>query len=167
MAKTTYDIGLALRPKKPDKKTFAEYVEITELNVKNAIITGRIIYQIKTNYVHQKVSNEVSIFGDEYSKVALGYEVVSFFDIPPRFTKGWWMMPNYPWDLKHPYVDGKTHYKVFWDSDWEYDEWSNRFKVIQKEPVQRMLKISEYIKLDTDTKLYIKPTDPILTYIKD
>ena len=151
-----FDIGLAKQPEKPNTETIRDFIEITESNIKNAIITGRIIYTIETNVKIVKKT------------ISSNYNIVHFLDIKPRFTKGWWKMPYFPWDKKHPYSLGKEHFRMFWPEDWDYESWTEQFKVFNfNYKKQEFIKMSEFIKLKGNKRLYLKPTDPILTYYKE
>ena len=72
-----------------------------------------------------------------------------FFTIDPCFTKGWWKIPFAPFFKK----DVK-HYRVYFNNDIPRVKWAKDFNSI----------ITKHVE---SGELYIKPTDPILTYIKE
>lgn len=112
MAKNKGDIGLS---KKPDvhistSLSLQGFVLITEDNRKQAVVIGRIFYNLT-------VKNGKNILG-------------GFWHIWPCMKKGWVHHPYYPWDFEHPYIKdtGRTHWKFYQEKDDNYIKWVRTFK---------------------------------------
>lgn len=71
------------------------------------------------------------------------------FTIDPCLLKGWW---KWPW---MPYMKNKaSHFKVYVDADGSRDEWAGNYRFLLESHMAK-------------GELYIKQSDPILTYIKE
>jgi hypothetical protein len=77
----------------------------------------------------------------------LNYMYRGAMSIDPCIEKGWILYPKKPWE-------GTGHYRVFFPQDMDYDEWKDTYKKL----------LDNYI---ANKELYIKTTDPILTYLKE
>jgi predicted metalloenzyme YecM len=80
------------------KNGINEFIAVNELNRKNAIVLGRILYVITLNGSTNQFRGT--------------------FSIDPRFTKGWWKYPAKPWENNFP-----GHARVFMPEDMEYEHW--------------------------------------------
>lgn len=69
----------------------------------------------------------------------------------PRFTKGHILYPYRPWDIIPKDVPNKTHYRVYIYEETDYHTWVTQNKAL-------------FDKHISEGTLFIKPTDPILTY---
>lgn len=76
------------------------------------------------------------------------------FSIDPLRLKGKWEWPMMPFLPKPKEYAKKTTFRVTFDTDQSRDEWAAYYKKT----------IDKYLESGT---LYIKPSDPILTYIKE
>lgn len=151
MEKKKVDMGLSFKPKVPGKGFLKEFVRVTESNKNNAFVTGRIVYIIKS--VYGKVQSKASIFEeDEYDfDKPLKNDLVGFVSVRPQTMQvGYWNIPNFPWDLKHPYVNGKSHWKAYFDSE-----------LVRGDDFGVSVTLNDDIK---NKMIYIKPSDPILKY---
>lgn len=125
MAKAKFDIGLSLKPKMP--KNLEGFVLITPENRKTAIVIGRILYTIHKG------------------------KLVNYDKIGPCFKRGWYEIPHFPWNTEHPYVQGKTHFKMWSGEESNFNAWKDMWK----DTIDKGI---------ADKTLYIRLTDPILTY---
>jgi hypothetical protein len=124
------DISILNPPSIPSKGILPnDFVLITEQNRTNAIQIGRILYYIEIN------PNKIT-----------GYTIIN-----PCLTKGWRKIPNCPFELEHPYINGKTHWNCFFDENMNYDYWAKTWKIIIDSGIEKK-------------NLYIRITDPILIY---
>jgi len=130
MAKKKGDIGLARQPKIETRISLSDqgFVLVTPENRKQAVVIGRIFYKI-----------------DDKNNC------IGHFQIIPLRKKGWVNVPNYPWDMDHPYINGKTHWKYFNEEDENHILWVKR----NKDQIDKGIE---------NKNLYIKTSDPILTY---
>lgn len=124
------DIGLGNEPKIDPTKPLRDqgFILVTDENRKNAVKIGRIFYTIEIGSKKNKLLN--------------------FFQIYPCFKKGWYNVANFPWDLSHPYTNGKKHWKVYYNEDSNYYEWAARFKWLIDRSINK--------------NLYFNINDPIL-----
>lgn len=76
------------------------------------------------------------------------YQFCGTMSVDPRFTKGWFGYPLKPWQTGFP-----GHQRIFMPEDMDYNDWKNNNDKI----------ISAHIE---SKELYIKPSDPILTFKK-
>lgn len=113
---------------------FKEMVPVTELNRKNAIVQGRMVYIIEPE-----------------TKSMSRY--CGFITICPRYTKGEWLWPLEPFLPRWPEHKDKTHYKIYFDCDQDYEKYKNDYKIL----IDRGI---------ANKTLYINPKDPILTFFK-
>lgn len=107
MAPTKKTNNYNVAPWEMKRDALKDFVLITDLNRKNAIVVGRIYYNIE-------LAGSKHIFG--------GAGVVR-----PRLKKGEWLWPHYPWSIIPNNVQNKTHFNVFYDKEEDYDEWNNFF----------------------------------------
>lgn len=108
------------------------FIAVTEINRKNAVVIGRILYFIQQAGMH--------------------YTYMGFMTVDPCYFKGWWRWPFVPFA---PNIGGKIkHFRVFLDNDKSRDEWAVEYKLIIDNAILK-------------NELFIKPTDPILTYTKE
>lgn len=73
--------------------------------------------------------------------------------ITPCLPKGWWLIPHEPWVKVPRDVQNKTHWNCYLESGMDEEAWAKNNKYL----------IDRGIELKT---MYIKPSDPILTYIQ-
>ena len=69
--------------------------------------------------------------------------------IDPCFVQGWFKYPLKPWQSGYP-----SHTRVYMNANMDYNVWASENKIL----------IDRYI---NEKVLYLKPTDPILTYYKE
>lgn len=82
------------------------------------------------------------------------YRYCGFITVQPCFFIGWWQMPIEPFIPRDAKFKSKTHWKVYLDKNKNRDEWGSEYKTL----FDRLIK---------DKELYIKQSDPILTFIKE
>lgn len=111
------------------KNEINDFSLVTEINRKNAIVQGRILYVIQR---------------EGRAPVYCG-----FFTIDPCFTKGWWKVPCKPFEKKD-----EAHRRTFIHEDIVRAKWASEYKSL----------LDLHIK---NEQLFIKSTDPILTYHKE
>jgi hypothetical protein len=103
MAKNNFSAG----PWELKKGDIDNFVLVTEVNRKNAIVQGRILYFID----RRKTFNGTIL-------------------IAPCLTKGYWRYPHYPWAIIPNDVQNKTHYRVYVDKGEDYNEWILTYKTL-------------------------------------
>lgn len=155
------DVGLALTFRLQETGPLHDFVEITSVNIRKVMCIGRIIYHIKTEVGHDK----------KLRASTRRNTLLSVFVIKPRFTKGWWNVPYFPWEIKHPYINGRTHQNVLFDKDWSETEWIDHHKVMHFDrngDYYGKWRISHYIRIqEKNSGLYYRPHDEILQFIKN
>lgn len=81
--------------------------------------------------------------------LGLNYTFRGSMSIDPCFTQGWIKYPYKPWQQGYP-----NHFRVYMNANMDYNVWAAENKIL----------IDNYIE---NKVLYLKPTDPILTYYKE
>ena len=86
-----------------------------------------------------------------YSITLAPNKIIGYQNINPPLEKGWRKIPHFPFHYDHPYIKGKTHWDCYYDEPTNYDDWAKGWKRYIDEAIEKK-------------QLYIRLTDPILTY---
>lgn len=96
------------------RKEFEKFIPVTELNRKNAIVQGRILYIIS------EVGKIITYNGNRI--------------VDPCFTKGKWRIDHAPWHIKNT---PSPTFDVYFFSSVEREHWASEWAAMIREGIQK------------------------------